>query len=451
MELVEGRNVGEILEEEGRFEVARAIRIAVEVAHALGAAHKLGVVHRDIKPGNIVLAIDDQGCEIAKVLDFGIAKLREAAGDTHAGVTMTGTVVGTPLYMSPEQFMGKKGGEIDGRTDLYSLGVVLYQMVTAKLPFEGDTLYSLMMQHIEGNVRPPDEVVPELHLPASLSRVILKSIDKAREARFQNADEFIAALGQVSTEDLPRSAVAEQIPSVGIPSNSPTLAPKVSEATPQQDVVAQPRAVPVASSAPPPKPVRPAIVPGAPITTPLPKSAAQHLFVQHRSYKRRNLVMLLGLALALAVIGGMGYLKYQSMQRLRIQKAVMQSLQSAPANGVRSAHITVSVSETGEVLLDGNVPSTGDSSAAAVLAAGVTGVTRVNNRLQVVQPPPPPGTSSDALVNKGIQFMDAGDYASAIDSFTRAAADPNNQRAKGLLDQARRAQQAEEQLLKNRR
>jgi hypothetical protein len=75
----------------------------------------------------------------------------------------------------------------------------------------------------------------------------------------------------------------------------------------------------------------------------------------------------------------------------------------------------------------------------------------VNNRLQVVQPPPPPGTSSDALVNKGIQFMDAGDYASAIDSFTRAAADPNNQRAKGLLDQARRAQQAEEQLLKNRR
>jgi serine/threonine protein kinase len=109
-------------------------------------------------------------------------------------MTMTGMVVGTPLYMSPEQFMGEKAGEeIDGRTDLYSLGVVLYQMVMAQLPFEGDTLYSLMMQHMEGTVRPPHELVPELHIPESLSRVILKSIDKAREQRFQTAEEFIAA------------------------------------------------------------------------------------------------------------------------------------------------------------------------------------------------------------------------------------------------------------------
>ena len=146
MELVQGKNVGEILESEGPMRVPRAVRVATQVAQALGFAHKLGIVHRDIKPGNIILTTNEQGQETAKVLDFGIAKLREAVEGAKPGMTMTGMVVGTPLYMSPEQFMGKQAGqEIDGRTDLYSLGVVLYQMVTAQLPFEGDTLYSCLL------------------------------------------------------------------------------------------------------------------------------------------------------------------------------------------------------------------------------------------------------------------------------------------------------------------
>jgi len=210
MELVEGRNVGEVLQTEGPLRVARAVRIATQAARALGAAHTLGFVHRDIKPGNIILAVDDQGLENAKVLDFGIAKLREAAGMTKAGMTMTGMVVGTPLYMSPEQFMGKKvGEEIDGRSDLYSLGVVLYQMVTARLPYEGDTLYTIMMQHMEGNAVPPHELIPELQIPESLSRVILKAIDKSRELRYQTAAEFISTLGDVSNELTSRDCDSE--------------------------------------------------------------------------------------------------------------------------------------------------------------------------------------------------------------------------------------------------
>lgn len=466
MELVEGRNVGEVLQAEGAFQVPRAIRIAIEVARALGEAHKLGFIHRDIKPGNIVLTKDDQGREMAKVLDFGIAKLRKVAGDSQSGMTMTGMVVGTPLYMSPEQFMGKKAGEeIDGRTDLYSLGVVLYQMVTAQLPFEGDTLYSLMMQHIQGNVRPPDEIAPERHIPSWLSRVILKSIDKSREARFQDADELIAALEQVSSGSSSGQSVAQNpvavVPSVA--TAPPTTAtPRVPQATPPFSAVV-PNAPPPPAAAPPssssvmpsaPTPAQPVVVPRVPTpTTPLPKSAAQHVFVQHRSYKTRNLVMMIVLALALIVIGGLGYLKYRSMQRLRIEKAVMENLQSAPASGLRSAHISISVSDIGEVILDGNVPSASDSSMAEGLALMVSGVTHVNNRLQVVQPPPPPGNeppSSDALVNKGMEFMDAGDYAKAIDCFTRASGDPNNKSARELLDMARRARQTEEQLLKNR-
>jgi eukaryotic-like serine/threonine-protein kinase len=463
MELVEGRNVGEILQAEGPLRVPRAARIATQVARALGAAHKLGFVHRDIKPGNIILTLDEHGQETAKVLDFGIAKLRQAAGDAQPGMTMTGMVVGTPLYMSPEQFMGKKAGEeIDGRTDLYSLGVVLYQMVTARLPFEGDTLYSIMMQHMQGNVRPPDELVPELNIPPALSRVILKSIDKSRDLRFKNAEDFIAALEQVGS-DTPSSARVDA-PVVGVSSAAPSPASRSSQIPqrPSTPLPAQPSQVstPAPASASlilQPPGVTPAPVAAAPSTVPpLPKSAAQHVFVQQRTFKARNVLVLIGLGMALMVIAGLGYLKYRTIQRTKIENAVVESLRNAPSPTLRAAHITVSVSDTGEVILDGVVPSLGDSSNAVSLSAAVSGVARVNNRLQVVPTVVPPpnanGTeSSDSLVNKGMASLDAGDYATAIDCFTRAANDPNNKSARELLETARRAQKTEEKLLKKRR
>jgi serine/threonine-protein kinase len=464
MELVEGRNVGETLQSEGPLRVPRAVRIATQVARALGAAHKLGFIHRDIKPGNIVLAVDEQGQETAKVLDFGIAKLRQAAGDAQGGMTMTGMVVGTPLYMSPEQFMGKKAGEeIDGRTDLYSLGVVLYQMVTARLPFEGDTLYSIMMQHMQGTVCPPDELVPELNIPPALSVVILKSIDKSRELRFQNAEEFIAALERV-TSDTPSSERVEASVA-GVSSEAPTPVSRSAQIAqaPPTPVPVSPSQVstPVSSSASmilqPPSVTPAPNAAGVPSTQPpLPKSAAQHVFVQQRTFKTRNILVLVGLCLALAVIAGVGYLKYRTMQRTKIENAVVESLKNGPSSALRAAHIRVSVSDTGEVILDGVVPSMGDSSTAASLSAAVAGVSRVNNRLQVVPPIAPPpnrndAESSDALVNKGMASLDAGDYATAIDCFTKASNDPNNKNARGLLETARRAQKTEEGLLKKRR
>ena len=464
MELVEGRNVAEILQSEGPLRVPRAVRIATEVARALGAAHKLGFVHRDIKPGNIVLTNNEQGQEMAKVLDFGIAKLRQAAGDTQSGVTMTmtGMVVGTPLYMSPEQFMGKKAGdEIDGRTDLYSLGVVLYQMVTARVPFEGDTLYSIMMQHIQGNVQAPDEIAPELNIPPALSQAILKAMDKSRELRFQTADELIAALEQVPLDSATNARV--EAPIVDASSEVSTAANRASQSLPAPPtpsaVPPQGRSTPPASSAPviPQTPgFTPVPVASVPTQPPLPRSAAQHLFLQQRTFKARNILVLIGLCLAVAVIAGVGYLKYRSIRRLKIENAVVQSLKNAPSPSVRTSHINVSVSDTGEVILDGVVPSLDDSNAAASLSAAVSGVTRVNNRLQVVPLlTPPTGRDStggsDSLINKGLSSMDAGDYSTAIDCFTKAASDPNNKRARELLETARRAQKTEEELLKRRR
>jgi serine/threonine-protein kinase len=463
MELVEGRNVGEILQSEGPFPVGRAVRIAIEVARALGAAHKLGFVHRDIKPGNIVLTRNEQGEEVAKVLDFGIAKLRPVLGDAQSGVTMTmtGMVVGTPLYMSPEQFMGKKAGEeIDGRTDLYSLGVVLYQMTTARLPFEGDTLYTIMMQHIEGNVRPPCELAPELNIPPPLSAVILKSMDRSRELRFQTAEEFIAALEQVALGDARNQSSKGPACEVAIAAaGAATPGSRISEAPPApgpaSEVSSSSRAsAPVVPESPGLRPVRVAAAPAT--QPPLPKSAAQHVFIQQRTFKAKNIVVLLGLGLALAVIGGVGYLKYQSIHRLNLERAVVETLKNSASPTLRAADIKVSVSDTGEVILDGVVPSVADSNTAVSLAAATSGVSRVNNRLEVVPPVAPPPTSndsenSDSLINQGMTALDNGAYATAIDCFTKAAKDPNNKTARALIETARRAQMTEERLLKTRR
>lgn len=462
MELVEGRNVGEILQSEGPLPVPRAIRIATEAARALGAAHKLGFVHRDIKPGNIVLTTNEQGQEVAKVLDFGIAKLRQAAGDAQSGVTMTmtGMVVGTPLYMSPEQFMGKKAaGEIDGRTDLYSLGVVLYQMVTARLPFEGDTLYSIMVQHIEGNVRPPDELAPELNIPPALSKVVLKAIEKSRELRFQTAEEFVAALEQLTNDAASSTLVEAPVASLSSVTSTPSQSAQITQppaARPAQSSQVSsppPSAAPVSVQPPGFTPVPVAALPTQP---PLPKSAAQHVFIQQRTFKARNIVVLIGLCLALAVIAGVGYLKYRSVQRLKIENAIVESLKNAPSLGVRTAHINVSVSDTGEVILDGDVPSLEDSNTAASLSASVPGVSRVNNRLRLVPSlnsaaNTNDGGSSDSLIRQGLSSMDAGNYSTAIDCFTKAANDPNNKSALKLLETARRAQKTEEELLRRRR
>jgi serine/threonine protein kinase len=516
MEMVEGKNIGEVLHAEGPFRVPRALRIATQTARALGVAHKLGVVHRDIKPANILLATDEQGQEIAKVLDFGIAKLREVAGEAQPGMTMTGMVVGTPLYMSPEQFMGKKAaGEIDGRTDIYSLGVVLYQMVTAQLPFEGDTPYSLMLQHMQGTVRPPHELAPDLHIPESLSQVILKAIDKSRDLRFQTAEEFIAALDEVAAEqgtgdqavnEPLANAIAESVPtqnaqppSVPVtrrtqpnltpPPSIPVSQPPASQVRATQPPAAPSRASQIAPtvplsqpsvaanvSTPKPAPALPATLPLTQPVAPAPSvaasvspapqadsavvnSAAQHVFVPPRKFQLTQIIALVVLLLAAVLVAGVGYVKYQGYRRIKIENAITARFNAVPA--LHQAELRVFVSDTREVTLDGKVATKDDFIAAGDLAASVRGVTSVVNRVEYppptpavvppVAPPAVPSETPESLIGEGTQFMNDGKYPEAIACFTKAAAvDPNNPRAKELIDQATQAQKTEERLLKNR-
>jgi serine/threonine-protein kinase len=158
---------------------ADRLRLAAQIASALEAAHHAGIIHRDIKPDNILV----QGTCDARILDFGIARA-EAAGHT---MTATGTVVGSPMYMSPEQIQAL---EIDRRSDIYSLGAVLYFLFTGQEPFAGKDLQEILMKHLHQRPVPPHEVDPTL--PRPLSEAILRALAPAKEQRFQSAADLAA-------------------------------------------------------------------------------------------------------------------------------------------------------------------------------------------------------------------------------------------------------------------
>jgi eukaryotic-like serine/threonine-protein kinase len=188
-ELVEGRTLRELLEA-GPLGLGQALSVAVQAARALAAAHEAGIVHRDIKPENLVVGADGT----VKVLDFGIAKRTGAApGDgfaSHATAsTRPGTVLGTVPYMSPEQALGEK---VDARTDVYSLGVVLYEMVAGRLPFEGPTPVVVISRLLYDEPPPLSRVRPGV--PPELERVVGRALAREREARFSEAKQMLREL-----------------------------------------------------------------------------------------------------------------------------------------------------------------------------------------------------------------------------------------------------------------
>ena len=195
MEFIDGRVLRSVLQHEGPLPVARTCSIIKQVASALGAAHKLGIIHRDIKPENIVLVRGEQG-DVVKVLDFGITKLKEGQLRQEAGalsLATTGTMyaIGTPEYMSPEQVKQK---ELDGRSDIYSLGIVFYEMLTGDFPFQAESQAEWFMAHAGVAPRPLHEYSASLHIPKSIADVVMQMLEKDRSRRPADAATLIKSI-----------------------------------------------------------------------------------------------------------------------------------------------------------------------------------------------------------------------------------------------------------------
>ncbi|MGA2983373.1 MAG: protein kinase [Terriglobia bacterium] len=201
MEFIDGKSLKKLIREEGALPVQRVLSIIKQCAAALDAAHRLGMVHRDIKPDNIAL-VDSPDGETVKVLDFGIAKAKEARMGEAADLTLTGAgvVVGTPQYMPPEQAMGKRGDELDGRADLYSLGVVMYQMLTADLPFKADTTMEMLLAHVNKPPAPIGVLHPELQIPEDVAALAMRLLEKNRDLRPASARVLIQEIEKLEKD-----------------------------------------------------------------------------------------------------------------------------------------------------------------------------------------------------------------------------------------------------------
>ena len=210
MELVQGRTLKEIIQEQGKLSWKWSLRVAIQIAKALETAHKNNIVHRDIKPHNIIITEDGT----AKVTDFGIAK-----AVSNSTITAFGTTLGSVHYFSPEH---ARGGFTDAKSDLYSLGVVLYEMITGKVPFEADTPVSVALMHMQEKPIEPIELTPTI--PISVNKIVIKAMQKDANFRYQSASEMLKDLNMalknpdgdfVFMQDAESDFETQRIPTMG--------------------------------------------------------------------------------------------------------------------------------------------------------------------------------------------------------------------------------------------
>lgn len=471
MEYVKGRSLRHILVDKKVLPPERAVNIARQASAALAAAHKLGITHRDIKPDNILLVENPDGSDTVKVLDFGIAKIREGSPGFGAGYTptQTGLVVGTPQYLSPEQAMGKHGSEVDGRADLYSIGVVLYEMLTGQLPFHSDTTIGLLMHHIHTVPTPAHYLKPDLNIPPAISLVLMKILEKDPSKRFQTADELVTALSA------PQNWAATAVMGSGsfegpVVASAPARAPEPAPTTPTPVPAAVP--APAASSA-----VSAAVLTPLPAEIPAPEPAKVQTHVLPRPPRRheinwKRIAIVAGIAVLLAIAVTLVKRPSQvapaqptaaELDDTRILNEVDRVLDSSAA--LRRQEVGVKV-ENGVVFLDGRVDSKEESDIAENLTYSVVGVSGIKNNILVsgrkniakqpgsdaqlvpdLAPENTPSGSADAtqqrrisqLLTEGKRRTEIGDYVVARDLFLAVLAiDPANQTAEQGRRYARR-------------
>ncbi len=435
MEYVEGRDLRKFIQKEGPVSIPRALSIAGQVAGALAAAHALGITHRDIKPDNILLVTRPDGSELVKVLDFGIARVKEGSDLGLSFATQTGIVVGTPQYISPEQAAGRHSDQIDGRADLYSLGVVLYEMVTGRLPFHSDTPLGMLLHHLQTVPKPPHELRPELNIPELFSLLLMKALEKDRELRFQTAEEMMAALTAVNlqltsvmgSEELPGKVTQVAVTTPAPPS------PRPSPPSSMPRVAAPPAPGPVAV------PTEPATAPAVrrapvPVAEPEPPPLVVE---QPRRWVVPAVVLtlvLIGAAASYQLLGG----EKAPAQQTDVQPAEREPLPTEPSPIVEPTAAQPVVASPGTAAPEESAPTSADE-------------TRQPSQPAVGRAPaenPNAGRVAQLLVRARDQ-ADDGLYDEALQSLEEARRlAPRDSRIRDLMRRVRRAQQTEREVLR---
>jgi serine/threonine-protein kinase len=298
MELVSGESLKDAIKAQGPLEAARIVRVMSQVCDGLAVAHRAGVVHRDLKPHNIMLTRDREGAELAKIVDFGIAKTFEI--DAKTQLTVEGATLGTPQYMSPEQ---AAGSNVDGRSDIYSLGVILYEMLTGEVPFQGESVPAVLVKHMSEAPTAPSLRRPDLSIPSALEAIALRCLAKYPADRYATAEDMRAALRDASSDippDAPTKRLAASAPAdMTMPSG--TTPPPLPMATPPQ-------------STPGTRPTGPAVMP-PPVPAAAPAAAASST---HSSRGPIAVVLTALLVLMLAVVG-LGYWAWSRLQQPSVE------------------------------------------------------------------------------------------------------------------------------------
>ncbi len=284
MEFVQGRTLADVLRSDGAFDPRRALNIAAEICRSLSEAHQSGIIHRDLKPSNVMLVRRDDK-ESVKVLDFGVAKVME---DDQESLTQADSVVGSPRYMSPEQI---RHLDLDGRSDIYSLGVLLYLMLSGQVPFARDSSVGTLMAHLTEPVPSVKERTGRI-IPDAVEGIVRRCLEKAAKDRFPNANALREAIEGV----LASLPVEELVEDVAAP-----------QATLPAQVADDPSQTTLSAPTPGPMPIPPAaspasVVPASPVALePPPKPASQT-----RTYALLGVAVLLILGVGAAILGGGG-------------------------------------------------------------------------------------------------------------------------------------------------
>ncbi|MEZ4405132.1 MAG: serine/threonine-protein kinase [Polyangiales bacterium] len=297
MEYLEGRTLHRLLRDEGPLDPARALRVLLQTCRALREAHGHGVIHRDLKPANVFLIQHDEDPDFVKVLDFGLLKRTDE--DPEEALTQTGLFMGSPKYMAPEQIRGER---VSAATDVYSLGVILYEMLTGRVPFDRPSSVNLLMAHVTDPVPPLHETNPAVSVPPAVEALVYRCLAKTPEERFASMDELIAAIKHAAPAAHPGFATGTG----EFASSGQSLAAAHLLSSGEHPASLRP-AVP---TTPPPLPVTPsgASASAAP-------AAPAEVHVTHEPPRRRAPLMLLGAAAVFFGAVGLGLLGLRATQR----------------------------------------------------------------------------------------------------------------------------------------